>query len=78
MAQLQLATRLAGCIHRLVSSLYVQFRTYSRVVKIGYDVSCAASGNTEILLPPKLSALCVICVTTNISYYFKSNMINKY
>jgi hypothetical protein len=45
------------------------------VIKIGYDISCAASGHTQILLPPKLSALCHLC-DKKIS--LKSNMINKY
>jgi hypothetical protein len=66
-----LATRLAAYIHRLVSSLISSAKptTEDPVIKIGYDVSSAASGRTRILLTPKLSTLCVICVTTKISYY---------
>jgi hypothetical protein len=39
------------------------------VIMTGYEVSCAASGHTQILLPPKLTTLCVVCVKTKISYY---------
>jgi hypothetical protein len=35
--------------------------------KWAHTVSYAASGRTQILLRPKLSSLCVICVTTKIS-----------
>jgi hypothetical protein len=53
--------------HHFISS--AKLTTQDPVIKIGYDVSRAASGHTQILLPPKLSTLCVICMTTKISYY---------
>jgi hypothetical protein len=33
------------------------------VINIEYDVSCTASGHTQILLLPKFITLCVVCVT---------------